>query len=209
MVIVNYNIGNISSIANMLQKIGHKATVTNNPDTIANANKIILSGVGAFNNGMLQLSNLNLLEVLNEKVLHDKVPVLGICLGMQLMCKKSEEGTVPGLSWIDAEVIRFRNSDLFPDMRIPNIGWNDLKFEKKSKLFTDIDDPKFYFLHSYHLNINKSDSTSTSTIILSTSHYHYDFISAIEQDNILGVQFHPEKSHKYGMKLLKNFVELY
>lgn len=201
--IVNYNIGNIISIVNMLKKIGHNATVTNNPDTIANANKIILPGVGAFNNGMFQLSSLNLLDVLNRKVLHDKVPVLGICLGMQLMCKKSEEGTVPGLSWVNAEVIRFRNSDLFPNMRIPNIGWNDLKFEKKSKLFTDINDPKFYFLHSYHLNMVKSD------IAISTSQYHYDFISAFEQNNILGVQFHPEKSHKYGMKLLKNFIELY
>lgn len=203
MVIVNYNTGNIGSIANMLKKIGHKAIITNNPDTIANANKIIIPGIGSFNNGMFQLSSLNLLDILNRKVLHDKVPVLGICLGMQLMCQKSEEGTVPGLSWVDAEVIRFRNSDLFPNMRIPNIGWNELKFENKSKLFTDIDNPKFYFLHSYHLNMVKS------YITISTSHYHYDFISVIEQENILGVQFHPEKSHKYGMKLLKNFIELY
>lgn len=201
--IIDYGMGNLSSIANMFRKIGHKAVVTNSQDLIAQASKLILPGVGAFNNGMYQISQLNLLNILNKKVIEDKIPILGICLGMQLMCKKSEEGSIPGLSWIDAEVVRFRNISNDQRFRIPHIGWNYVEVKNESKLFLNIEIPKFYFVHSYHL-ISGSPGLS-----ITTTNYYYDFISSFEYENILGVQFHPEKSHNFGMKLLKNFVELY
>lgn len=201
--IIDYGMGNLGSIANMLRKIGHKAVVSDNPDIIAQASKLILPGVGAFNNGICQISRLNLLHVLNNKVIDEKTPILGICLGMQLMCKKSEEGTVPGLSWIDAEVVRFKNYTNEERFRIPHIGWNNIDVKTKSNLFLNIENPRFYFVHSYHI------FSENKNLLINTTNYYYDFASSFESENILGVQFHPEKSHVYGMKLLKNFIELY
>jgi len=201
--IIDYGIGNIGSVKNMLKKVGQKSLITSNLEEIEAAEKLILPGVGAFDYGMEQLSKHNLIDTLNKKVLIQKTPILGICLGMQLFSKKSEEGQKNGLGWIDAVTKKFdfRNNE---NLAIPHMGWNDIHIKKQSKLTQDLpNDSRFYFVHSYHMEcINKED-------VLATSNYGYEFTCSIEKDNILGVQFHPEKSHKFGMQLLKNFAEHY
>ena len=200
--IINYGLGNLGSILNMLKKIGAPAIISSDTEEILRADKLILPGVGAFDNGMKNLNALGLIPVVEEKVLHNKTPILGICLGMQLMTKNSEEGTLPGLGWIDAETIRFRHEPAM-NLKIPHMGWNSVAAAKDSPLFKGMyPDPRFYFVHSFHaVCYNAQD-------VLATSHYGYDFVSAFQRGNIMGVQFHPEKSHKYGMRLLNNFAEL-
>ncbi len=199
--IVNYGLGNLESIKNMLKKIGYGTIITSDANDIKSASKLILPGVGAFDSGMENLSKLNLIGLLNEKVLAGKTPVLGICLGMQLMTKNSEEGKLSGLGWIDAETVRFKFENR-PEIKIPHIGWNNIQIRKQSPLYGDIyEDARFYFVHSYHVRCKDEKN------VLSETSYGYDFVSSFQKDNIYGVQFHPEKSHKYGMKILKNFVE--
>jgi len=199
-VIINYNMGNLASIQNMIKKIGEKAEISSNPKDILNASKLILPGVGAFERGIKNIKDLNLLDSLNEAVLVKKIPILGICLGMQLMTNFSEEGNIDGLKWIDARTIKFRLDNQY---KIPHIGWTSVKVEKKSNLINDIEENRFYFVHSYHVNCsNKSD-------ILLTAEYGYSFVAGFEKDNIIGVQFHPEKSHKFGMQLFRNFLMNY
>ncbi len=201
--IIDYKTGNIGSIRNMLKKIGEDSLITSNENDISKATKLILPGVGAFDTGMKNLKDLNLIDILNHKVLIDKVPVLGICLGMQLLSGKSEEGILPGLGWINAETIRFKFINT-SEYKIPHMGWNFISVKKESRLFDGMyPDPRFYFVHSYFFKANDPSDILTST------RYEIEFTSAIEKDNVLGVQFHPEKSHKFGMKLLKNFVDLY
>ncbi|WP_298314771.1 imidazole glycerol phosphate synthase subunit HisH [uncultured Aquimarina sp.] len=196
--IVDYKVGNLGSIQNMLKKIGAKSEITSDPVKLESAEKIILPGVGAFDSGIESLKKYELWDVLNEKVLVEKRPILGICLGSQLLCEGSEEGEQKGLGWINAKVKKFNFDDR--SFKVPHIGWNYTSLQKKSKLFKDMyADPKFYFVHSYYMQVN-DDSGLTQT------NYNFDFDSAVEKDNILGVQFHPEKSHKFGMKLLENFV---
>lgn len=202
-VIIDYGVGNLGSILNMLKRIGEPAIISSNINDIQNASKLILPGVGAFDYGMEQLGKYDLIGVLNEKVLIGKTCILGICLGAQLLAQKSEEGEKKGLGWIDMEVVRFNNDKMPVDLKIPHMGWNDINTKKESPLFKGMhEEPRFYFVHSYHLMLKESD------VILTTTQYGYEFVSAIEKDNIIGVQFHPEKSHKFGMKFLKNFVEL-
>jgi glutamine amidotransferase len=201
--IIDYKTGNLGSIQNILKRIGEESVITSDKDEIARATKLILPGVGAFDTGMRNLSGLNLIDVLNVKVKVDKVPVLGICLGMQLLSRGSEEGSLPGLGWIDADSIRFRFANSL-EYKIPHMGWNFIKQHKTSKLFESMyTDPRFYFVHSYFLRVHDMEDILTSTT------YEMEFTSAVERGNILGVQFHPEKSHKFGMKLLKNFVDFY
>jgi glutamine amidotransferase len=201
--IIDYKTGNIGSIRNMLKKIGEDSLITSNENDISKATKLILPGVGAFDTGMKNLKDLDLIDILNHKVLIDKVPVLGICLGMQLLSDKSEEGILPGLGWINAETRRFKFINT-SEYKIPHMGWNFISFKKESRLFDGMfPDPRFYFVHSYFFKANDPSDILTST------RYEIEFTSAIEKDNVLGVQFHPEKSHKFGMKLLKNFVDLY
>lgn len=201
--IIDYKTGNLGSIQNILKRIGEESIITSDKDEIAKATKLILPGVGAFDTGMSNLINLNLIEILNEKVLVQKTPVLGICLGMQLFSKRSGEGLLPGLGWINAETIRFSFLNT-AEYKIPHMGWNFVHRHKAGKLFTDMfSDARFYFVHSYFLKANDSSDILTSTM------YEVEFTSAIEKGNILGVQFHPEKSHKFGMKLLKNFIDFY
>jgi imidazole glycerol-phosphate synthase subunit HisH len=201
--IIDYKTGNLGSIQNILKKIGEPSMVTSDPQVVAQATKLILPGVGAFDTGMGNLSNLGLIDILNSKVLEEKVPVLGICLGMQLLSKKSEEGILPGLGWVDAETVQFRINDT-ETYKIPHMGWNFITQEKESKLLTDMyADARFYFVHSYYFKPNSQADSLTST------EFEINFTSAVEKGNILGVQFHPEKSHKFGMKLLKNFVDFY
>ena len=201
--IIDYKTGNLGSIQNILKHIGEKSVITSDKDEIARAKKLILPGVGAFDTGMGNLMKLDLIELLNKKILNEKIPVLGICLGMQLLSEKSDEGTLPGLGWIKARTSRFNFVDT-SKYKIPHMGWNFIRQTKPSNLLNNMfPDSRFYFVHSFFFNPDdKSD-------ILATTTYEIEFTSAIERENILGVQFHPEKSHKFGMKLLKNFVDSY
>jgi glutamine amidotransferase len=202
-VIVNYGLGNLESIKNMLKKVGFESVISSDPEQIRKASKLILPGVGAFDNGMNNLHDLRIIPVLEEEVFEKKTPILGICLGMQLFTKKSEEGKMAGLGWIDAETVRFQFHEEKETLKIPHMGWNTIKFKKKSTLFQDpFPEMRFYFIHSYYAVCQKGDD------ILTETHYGYDFTSSFQKENIIGVQFHPEKSHKFGMKLLKNFVDL-
>lgn len=201
--IVDYGMGNLGSVANMLKKISIKATITSDAAMISQADKLILPGVGAFDSGMKNLEERGLLPVLKTKVLDEKTPILGLCLGMQLLALRSEEGMLPGLGWLDAQVLKFNFAATNFNLKVPHMGWNNLTIRQPHSLFTDFDvDPRFYFVHSYYLDCaNHQD-------ILATTHYGFEFTSVVGKENILGVQFHPEKSHKFGMKLLQNFAEL-
>lgn len=202
--IIDYGVGNLSSIKNMLHRIGVRASITNSKEEIELAEKLILPGVGHFNYGMEQLHKSGFVEVLNKRVLKDKVPILGICLGVQLLTKGSEEGEASGLGWIDGKTIAFDKSKIGEQRKIPHMGWSEVNSYSQSKLFTNMpDDVRFYFVHSYHLQLNNP------TDVMVKANYGYEFTAGIENENILGVQFHPEKSHKFGMKLLENFVNLY
>ncbi len=201
--IVDYKTGNLGSIQNILKRIGEQSVVTSDKEVIAKATKLILPGVGAFDTGMRNLIDLDLIGVLNRKVVEEETPVLGICLGMQLLSKGSEEGELKGLGWIDALTIRFCFKDSM-EYKIPHMGWNFIKQHKPSRLLDNMfNEPRFYFVHSYYFKATEDEDVLTST------EYETEFTSAVERKNILGVQFHPEKSHKYGMKLLKNFVDFY
>jgi len=201
--IIDYGLGNIKSIENMLLKIGEKPAITSDPNQIRHFDKIILPGVGSFDCGMENLQRMSLTSVLNEQVIEKGKPVLGICLGMQLMTQKSEEGHKSGLAWIKAATKRFS----FPSsssLKIPHMGWNTVTPTRTSKLFSGLDssDTRFYFVHSYYVEC--CDNCN----VLATTNYGLVFSCAIVQNNIFGVQFHPEKSHKFGMQLLKNFAEI-
>lgn len=198
-IIIDYGMGNLGSMANMLKKIRVPAKISSDPEIIESAEKLILPGVGSFDHGMQKLHELNLTEILNKKVVQDKTPILGICLGMQLFTKKSEEGVRQGLGWIDANTVKF-SVDKNSSLKIPHMGWNTLNIKKSHFLMQDTDsNAMYYFVHSFHVVCNKDED------VLSTTHYGYDFVSSLANNNIIGVQFHPEKSHKYGMKLLENF----
>jgi glutamine amidotransferase len=184
----------------MIEKVGGEAEIIDDPSALQDGSKIILAGVGAFDHGMAQLRDKGWIEALNEVVLVKKSPVLGICLGMQLMCKSSEEGKLLGLGWIDGNVTRFRISES-SELKVPHMGWNTVKVVKPSALMPN-SDQRFYFVHSYHAVCNKPED------ILATSYYGYELTAAFSHENIYGVQFHPEKSHRFGMTLMKNFVDL-
>ncbi len=199
--IIDYKVGNLGSIQNMLKKIGVNSEITSDPNKIKSATKIILPGVGAYDSGIESLKKYNLWDILNEKALIEKIPFLGICLGSQLLCKGSEEGDLEGFGWVDADVKKFDFED--KTLKIPHIGWNYTDLQKDSKLFKGMyEEPKFYFVHSFYMDVNDNSK-------LAKTKYSFDFDSAIEKENIMGVQFHPEKSHKFGMKLLENFVREY
>ena len=201
-VVIDYGMGNLGSIANMLKKVGAKSIIASDVATLERADKLILPGVGAFDNGMQRLKDLGLLAVLNHKVLQDKTPILGLCLGMQLFTRRSEEGILPGLGWIDAETVRFHFASDQNELRIPHMGWNTVQIKHSSPLWYEMyPDARFYFVHSYHLVCHNDEDVTTATF------YGYEFASSVTQGNIAGTQFHPEKSHKFGMRLFKNFVE--
>ena len=192
--IVDYGMGNIGSIANMIKKVGGEAQISSDKLLIENAKKIIIPGVGAFDSGLI--------EVLNKKALIDKVPILGICLGMQLMTKRSDEGELSGLSWIDAETFKFKTND--NHYRIPHMGWNNLEKSKDHEIISDIDfdESRYYFVHSYFVKCNDESD------VLLKCNYINSYCAAFQRENIIGVQFHPEKSHRFGMQMFKNFISL-
>lgn len=202
-VIIDYGLGNLGSMANMLKKIGAEAVVSCDPDVIGNAARLILPGVGSFDAGMRNLEKCGLISLIGARVLKDKTPVLGVCLGMQLLGKRSDEGKLEGLGWIDCETIRFKFDNDKRNLKIPHMGWNTVKVCQQHPLFEGLEtDNRFYFVHSYHVVCSNSKN------MLAKTNYGFDFNAAIVKDNIMGVQFHPEKSHRFGMQLLKNFVEM-
>lgn len=200
--IVNYGVGNLGSIVNMFKKVGAKAETSSEPDVLRNAEKLILPGVGAFDAGMRKLNEAGLVPLLNELVLEKKVPVIGLCLGMQLMTKKSEEGGEAGLGWIDAETVRFKFGQGNAHLKVPHMGWNTLDIQRQHPLVSDLGpESRFYFVHSYHV------VCADEADVVAYTDYGYPLAAIINKENIMGAQFHPEKSHKYGMQLLKNFAE--
>ncbi len=198
--VIDYGMGNIGSLENMVRKVGGKVIISSDYKCLRNASKLILPGVGAFDNGVKKLKELELFEEINYLVLEKQIPILCICLGVQLICKTSDEGSLDGFGWLNAEVVKF-NFPVSENLKIPHMGWNDLKIHRNSMLFWNLPkDPCFYFVHSFHLICNDSDD------IIATSFYGYDFVAAIQRNNIFGTQFHPEKSHRYGMQIIRNFV---
>ncbi|WP_025665439.1 imidazole glycerol phosphate synthase subunit HisH [Aquimarina megaterium] len=200
--IVDYGMGNLGSVFNMFKKIGVTSKITSNLNDIKAAEKILLPGVGAYDNAMKRINESGLREVLDYKALEERVPVLGICLGMQLLTLGSEEGKEKGLGWIKAHTKKFQ-FDKATKLKVPHMGWNRVFNAMPSKLTSNLpDESRFYFVHSYYVEVeNQEDS------ILKTTH-GIEFDSAIHRDNIYGAQFHPEKSHKFGMKLFDNFAKL-
>lgn len=200
--IINYGLGNLNSVANMIRHVGGKCVLTGSPSEIAQAEKLVLPGVGSFDAGMEALRSSNILPALNEAVLSRQIPILGICLGMQLMTRKSEEGSLPGLGWIDGEVKRFCIPDSGKErFKVPHMGWNSIRISRKNPIIGDGPEQRFYFVHSYHVTCPETDVIAVST-------HGYEFVAAFAHENIYGVQFHPEKSHRFGMKLWKNFLEI-
>ena len=202
--IVDYGVGNLASIRNILKKIGTESVISSDPETISKAEKLILPGVGAFDTCAQKLQESGLKELLNKKVLEEKTPILGVCVGMQLLTEGSDEGNLPGLGWIRGRIVKFNNAHLPAGYKIPHMGWTDVVLNKPSGLFKDMyDEPRFYFVHSYHPQLQDEKD------VMLYAHYGYRFAAGMEHENIMGVQFHPEKSHKFGMKLLQNFVTNY
>jgi len=201
-VIVDYGMGNLNSVRKKLTRLGVNSIISSDPKEIQNSAKIILPGVGHFRKAMKSLKDLHLINILNEEVLIKRKPILGICLGMQLMAKKSEEGNVDGLGWVDANVVKFKVADSLK-YKVPHTGWNQIMISKESLLMKNIPNlSEFYFVHSYHFNMNNKND------ILNETEFEYRFVSAIEKDNIFGVQYHPEKSHDVGEILLRNFINI-
>lgn len=200
--IINYGLGNLGSLTNMFKYINVPSVIINDPQQLYSAQKILLPGVGAFDAGITNLHNAGWIEVLNDVVLNKEVPILGICLGMQLMTKSSEEGVQNGLGWIDATVHKFPYSDN-SKLKIPHMGWNTVSISKTSPLFPQQqEENRFYFVHSYFVKL-----ASVSDEMLQTT-YGIGFTSGFSYRNIIGVQFHPEKSHKYGIRFLQRFATL-
>ena len=199
-VIVDYGMGNLGSIKNMLKKIGIESIISKEINIINSADKLILPGVGSFDHGIKNINENGLRDVLEKNIIKKKKPLLGICLGMQLLTNSSEEGELPGFGWVNAVTKKFVFEDI--TFKTPHMGWNTVKNENENVLYNKMyQDARFYFAHSYYIScFNQSD-------ILTTTTYGYEFVSSFQSGNIIGVQFHPEKSHKFGMKLLKNFVE--
>lgn len=200
--IVDYGLGNLRSIQRKLQRFNIDVRIATSPDEIAAADRLVFPGVGHFAAGMRNLERSGLRPALEEKVLRQKTPVLGICLGMQLFAKFSEEGDAEGLGWIDGRVVKFRPEWMSAPRRIPHVGWNESRPLRSCALFEGVSaDQRFYFTHSYRFEC--ADPADE----LARTHYGNDFTSAVERGNISGVQFHPEKSHLEGLRVLLNFAQ--
>lgn len=203
--IIDYGVGNLNSIKNMLKKIGVESVISSLVSDIEHADKLILPGIGSFEYGMKKLRSAEFFQSLQQKVLQNKTPILGVCLGAQLFLNGSEEGQpVEGLGWIKGKAVRFDQEKMEANFKVPHMGWNELMLKKDSALFKEMyPDHRYYFVHSYHMVCEQSSD------ILAESNYSYNFVAAMEKENVIAVQFHPEKSHKFGMKLYENFIKFY
>jgi len=201
--IIDYNMCNLRSVEKSFRKFNCQIITTNDIKIISKADKIILPGVGSFKDGMKELRKLHLIDTLNESVIRDKKPFLGICLGMQLIAKRGQEnGETNGIGWIDADVVRFNLNDNQKNLKDPHVGWNSVKYKKNCLLYNDIpDNSDFYFVHSYHYKVHEDITTGE------TKHGEV-FTSSIQKNNIFGFQFHPEKSQAMGLKIISNFLNL-
>lgn len=201
-VIIDYGLGNLHSVINKLHRIDAHAKISSDIEDIEKADKLILPGVGFFATGMKNIRACGYLDALSHRVQKDKTPILGICLGMQLLADHSDEGDAKGLGWIKGDVKRFAFGH-GPALKVPHMGWNDLKTAKECPILKGVPkDAEFYFVHSYHY------TDCAPECAVATTRYGYDFTSVVQKDNIYGVQFHPEKSHRDGMAILKNFAGL-
>jgi imidazole glycerol-phosphate synthase subunit HisH len=203
--VLDYGAGSLGSILNMLKKAGFVCNVCRNASELEKAERLVVPGVGHFSFAMHRLVHCEMVEVLNYKVLQERIPVLGICLGMQMMTMKSEEGSCRGLGWIDAAVRKFRFEGATSPLKVPHMGWNTLNVVRESPLTSGMrDEPyqRFYFAHSYYVDQCREED------VLTTTDYGIRFVSSFQHGNIAGVQFHPEKSLRYGMALLARFGEL-
>jgi len=199
--VVDYGSGNINAISTVYKNLNIDHQIIKNPSGLLECEKIILPGVGAFDATMLKLNSSGFKEVLDELVLNNGIPILGICVGLQVMGNESEEGMLEGLGWIPGKVTKFSTKDIKSKPKLPHMGWNTIADHNKHPLFEGVDcEIGFYFIHSYHFKCESEDN------ILSSSTYHYKFTSSINFKKIFGVQFHPEKSHHNGIQLLKNFA---
>ena len=201
--IINYGVGNISAFQNVYKRLNIPTKIASTSEDLVNAQKLILPGVGSFDYAMSQLNASGMREKLDKLVLEEKVPVIGICVGMQIMGNRSDEGKLDGLKWIDSQILKFNETLINQRTKLPHMGWNDVTPIKNHPLFIGLEkEAIFYFLHSYYFKCNNpSDS-------ISISDYGISFSSAVNHKNIFGIQFHPEKSHQYGEKLLYNFAKL-
>jgi imidazole glycerol-phosphate synthase subunit HisH len=202
-VIIDYGVGNLTSIQNMLKKAGVAAKISGNAGDIASATKLLLPGMGHFDNCMQKFESSGLRLLVEKKVFDEKTPVLGICVGLQMFMRSSEEGQLPGLSWINGDTIRFQSSKMDTSLKVPNMGWLEIGTTKTSRLAESLSEARFYFAHSYHVQLDEPGPQ------LFTAEYGYEYTVGVEWNNIIGVQFHPEKSHRFGMQLLKNFAQNY
>ena len=201
-VVIDYGMGNLGSISNMLKYLGYSAKISSDKTVIENADKLILPGVGHFDRAMQNINRFDLFNLLQFKALDKQIPIMGICLGMQLLCNSSEEGIDKGLAFVDAEVVKF-NFEKPQNLKVPHMGWNNVEMSKPDSLITNglTEEARFYFVHSFYVRCNNESDVLTRTF------YGHSFVSSFEKNNIIGVQFHPEKSHKYGVTLFRNFIE--
>lgn len=197
--VVDYAIGNLAAVANMFSRIGVVCEITSDIEKLKRAEKIVLPGNGSFDACMQGLHATGLIPLLEDRVLHEKTPLLGICVGAQMLGHGSEEGDEPGLGWIDMQVKRF---PALPDLRVPHMGWCNVKQCVPTHALVQgmEEDARFYFVHSYYMQV-----VNTQDVLLS-AHYGLDFAAAVCSQNIIGVQFHPEKSHRFGKQLLERFA---
>jgi imidazole glycerol-phosphate synthase subunit HisH len=202
LVIFDYGVGNLGSVKNMLKRASVESVITSESAVVEKASKIILPGIGAFDHCMQRFNESGLRTLITDKVIGDKVPLLGICVGLQMLMQNSEEGTEPGLGWIAGKTIKFKKENL-GGRKIPHMDWTNVNVVKSTPLTENLgEQPRFYFVHSYHVQPEYSEDE------LMRAHYGYDFTAAVNRENIFGVQFHPEKSHRYGLKILENFARL-
>jgi glutamine amidotransferase len=201
--VVDLGVGNLGAIPNMLRRLGASAVITSSADDIAAASKLVLPGVGAFDPASARLDELGLRDALTQQVQDREVPVLGLCLGMQLLAESSEEGVRPGLGWIPGKVVRFRLDGSDASLRVPEMGWNHVRAVRPHPLLEGLGDrPRFYFAHSYHIECTRQEDVAAVTT------YGYQFASVVTRAHVMGAQFHPEKSHRFGMKIFENFLGL-
>lgn len=201
--IIDYGLGNIKAFENIYHKLHIPVKLLHKSEDFSEVTKLILPGVGAFDHAMKTFNNSGMRDITEYLVIKQKVPVIGICVGMQMLAFSSEEGVLPGLGWIAGEVKRFDESKIEFETHLPHMGWNDVEVNKQNMLLNDLESlPRFYFLHSYYFNCANPEN------ILASAHYGDIFTCVVGSDNIYGVQFHPEKSHQFGVKLLENFSKI-